>query len=325
MTEQKSPDGGSVRLFDPLPTGFDYLSASEEALRRHGIPPRPGDDAPARLREQWHQIFSRRPRFIAPAFRPVKSPRMGKRKLPERFGPATDLWAGSVVQPQIPFSGGLHFPQTDLIQSVSSLCTVANGYFNMPNPQNYQVSSWIGIDGFAPQSLDLLQVGYIVAPSINGGTFAWWEWFPDTPWELYNLQVSPGDVLFLYINRTIEPGIPVICLINRTNNEGVTFEPTGSQGQSLVGSSAKWMIERAGNSFGQTNVVNFADIYYDVAYAQSITTTFDPLKGASTSQAAFLDISQGKLLTLVGATGNILASPTILAPEVMKTSWVASE
>ena len=323
MPEQTLPNGGKVQVFEPPSKDFDFVKASDEALRQCGVPPRPADDAPARLREWWERTFSRHPRYVVPNFRSIRLPHMGKRGL-TKFGGDTKIWAGSIVQP----AKLAAFDSSSSIVSVFAQWTVPNVYFSEYgfNADNYVLSSWIGIDGFgayAPQrnATELLQAGYIVADTANGGTFSWWEWFPNSPFEL-DMTVNPGDVVWSQIitNNIGPPGALVIYFGNVTSNLWTSFVPSGTEGQAVQGYCAEWIIELQQGA----NLPNFVEIYYDPAYAMSVETGRVFL-GKTTSSTKYVNVNQGALFSLSGQTNTILATPTILTPEVMKVTWNASQ
>jgi hypothetical protein len=81
------------RTYDPPPKDFDPRTASDEQLRRHGIPRRPNPEPEPKLARLWSRAFARKPKFIKaelainPTDEPPQSPeRAGVRVWSQQLG-----------------------------------------------------------------------------------------------------------------------------------------------------------------------------------------------------------------------------------------------
>jgi hypothetical protein len=60
MAKFKLAEGMEINTFEPPPPGFDPLTASAAALRRHGFPPHlPEPRHQERYRKVWNQLKSK--------------------------------------------------------------------------------------------------------------------------------------------------------------------------------------------------------------------------------------------------------------------------
>ena len=123
-----------------------------------------------------------------------------------------------------------------------SPCTAVKGTFTVPSVQHYvagaTVSEWVGIDGWADNSL--IQAGVNEIPEAPGETLLepWWEVLPGPQQLAPGVMVSGGDSVTVSI-RQVNPDRWRISLTDCTNSDNFTT----TRPYSGPSSSAEWIVE----------------------------------------------------------------------------------
>jgi len=250
----------------PLPPAdFDPLSATNAQLEQHGLPARPDQDTESELFQNWSLLLGRPFNVIVPEFPqhvgdllPVLVYKVGRggRRGFRRFENSRN-WSGAYIVPQRPrrfvhMVGTWHVPMPSLPPVLPEDA--------VPGNDEYQSSTWIGIDGHRryPNS-SLPQIGtsqfFKVADGIETvTTAAWWQWwsmdgnFPphdrnNPPVAITNFPVSVGDEISAGL--TVEPAGDVHFYIkNQTTGLFTTFLVIAPGPILPLGSTAEWVMER---------------------------------------------------------------------------------
>jgi peptidase A4-like protein len=303
MDVQKLPKGGTIRRFSLPPDGFKPLEAEDRELRVYGFPRRPTENP--ELLKRWQTAYDRKLRFIRPVFRRIDWKRRripGKAGLKKAHGvEQSNIWSGAVVH-----------VRDKTVRWVASEWTVPNAY---PPPDGgaplvwYSASTWIGIDGDG--SPDVLQAGCDSdVMSFFGFTWRqlmpWWEWFPeDTHW-ISNFPVSQGDTMSCVI--CVDPGSTTaaeIYMLNSTNGAHTSFAVTASNGTSLVGNCAEWIVEALEIDTSVPELASYGSVYFDGCVA-----------GAS--DQTLLQAGDGNTINMIDANGKVISRAEIEDPQLVR-------
>jgi hypothetical protein len=251
---KKPQPGQKVR---PALTG-DPLSRTNEELVAAGYPPRPDPVQAPDAYATWLKAVSKPSIQITPktvaterSHGPVKSDApsssatMGGASLYQ----VSNNWSGFVLQKgPTPYNlviGNWYVPY---VTGESNMSTYS--------------SLWVGLDGWG--SNDVVQAGTeqdVLIETISGSKwlvssyFAWYEWFSNsTPLEqlIHNFPVYPGDEMY----SEVWVGTPSTA--NAYGNSGFFFvenisegyyveiQTTKPSGDTFVGNTAEWVLERTG-------------------------------------------------------------------------------
>ena len=286
-----------VRVFEPLPTDFKPLTASDELLRRHGFPPRPELSAAPALRQVWDNAFSRRLKHIVPTFRQVDP---GPHATSPLSLPASVLpfWSGVVASG---VAGSLNW--------ITASWTVPNVY---PSSTGWAAGVWIGLDGADVTTGDLLYAGTMIGTGASYFAVGWdilgVTWIPLAT----GLPVSPGDSVRCLICAP-DATDATIYAMNLTSLDYTSFVVTAPGSRRLVGNSAEWIVS-AGPvpGFYAGSVPHYGEVYFDQAYAG----------GALTSP--IVEAGSGKPISIVDASGSPVSVPVVKGSKLIKMISVGS-
>ncbi len=249
-----------MRSYDPPPIGFDPRTASEELLRRHGLPRRPDPNREPDLAKMWELAFSRPLTFIKAelAINAAIKRSDSQRRRSAVFGPTG--WAGAVRQ-QRPYHDSfdgdpriisvLGQPKSDYSQPATAAFT----QFQVPQvrppqvPQDdtTRVGFWVGLDGYGDDGP--LQAGIQAIVSGKNVTYsAWFEWvtaaIPDTAQgaTVVNLPVGPRDAVFVAVS-TVRPDCGLASIVNIETGYATTVGIQAPPNVKSLGATAEWIVE----------------------------------------------------------------------------------
>jgi hypothetical protein len=259
-----------VRPFEPPPRSLDLLTAPDEALRRHGIPPRPDCGTQPLLRASWERLFVPRPLFVDPSpmevadvttILPRQTPGSGASPpvSATRFESSRN-WSGAYVEP----SGGRTFLQVAGRWTVPTPRVPADAAPPAEGSVVYASSCWVGLDGqraYLDSSLPQTGTWQAVTLAADGTqsveTYAWFQWWAKDgtdilPARIENVPVAPGDEVACLV-RAWSASSVVICFRNLSTNRIAVFlvdAPTRVMPDGTVhtftisGATAEWVVER---------------------------------------------------------------------------------
>lgn len=255
-----------TRTYEPTPEGFDPMTASAEALRRHGLPGRPDPDREPELARLWKRVFARPVKFetaelaIDPAWRP-----RGRWQAEDQpFGLLQGDWGG-VVCSMSPAG-----PYTQPATWVSGQWVVPWVSTETPGP-DIQIGFWVGLDGApwldqtAAQQVLQAGIGAVVPPRGHGSAgvnwFAWTEW--DTPRGnppvvISNLPVAYGDTVCVLVCAWA-PDVATAGIVNLSKGHGRTVGIATPPKTMSVGASAEWIVEGTSNILPEFDPVTFTN------------------------------------------------------------------
>jgi hypothetical protein len=238
-----------IRTYDPPPKGFDPRTATDEVLRRYGLPRRPHPEREPELARMWKLAFSRPITFVKAelAVDSVMSNRDARRQRPARPQFGQSGWAGVVRE----------------LYGKSDYATPATMVFSqwaVPDviaidPAGYTpltVGFWVGLDGFQGEANGLLQAG--VAATVKPGFFdssveywAWVEWYTaieagNYAARMVNLPVAKGDAIFVLVCAP-EPAFGLISMLNLSKGVATTVGISAPPKVTWLGGTAEWAVE----------------------------------------------------------------------------------
>jgi hypothetical protein len=230
-------DGFEIRTFEPPPHGFDPLKASPAELEKHGFPPLPTNPHHLQRYTRLMNELTGRFHYISPTFRVNRETAHNPQRPRTESGiVSSPIWAG----------GEVHAPAGKSFQWIQGDLPVAFVAAENQNEWEY-LSTWIGIDDGNPcqagVSLSVFQSGSnIVKPT----PYVWVEWVPFPQQKITSLGVNPGDWLtvILCTQQGAGSNSAKAFFINRTTGASTSVGFFARPGESLVGNSAEWIVER---------------------------------------------------------------------------------
>jgi len=252
----------SVYRFEAPPAGFKPATASDEDLKRYGLPARPNPFVHSTVPyAAWSRAMAGARTYVAPEIRVT-----GRRHVPPVHLKQTSLraagaltsenWAGQIIQNNAT-SYGQGYTEV-LGQWVVSAVQQAIGTCS-----GTDVSSiWIGIDG-TNQSSDVMQAGTEQDVTCSGGNsytnyYAWFEWYPADEYQVTNFLVYPGAPIFMVVQAT-GPSSATATFVNLQSNQYTTVGFQAPAGTHLTGNCAEWIVERADVGSGPKDFGPLAD------------------------------------------------------------------
>ncbi len=131
------------------------------------------------------------------------------------------------------------------------------------------VSVWVGIDGYASNSVEQLGTSSIYDPSTGMKIYyAWWEMYPKFSHRISALPVSPGDHIKAYVRfiplgaspKNVDRGNFVLSLTDETTGRSFTIVQGPLRPGTYLRSSAEWVVERAAYLDRRTKQEVFAEL-----------------------------------------------------------------
>jgi len=246
--------------FPAPPPQFDPIGASDEALREYGFPPRPNPFIHRKRYAAWAQIVRAARRPVMPVLEPLAVQHVPMVPRSGGFNGATagesNNWSGEVMTTSATSFGSSSFYALWVQFNVP----IGEQAFGVCSGSDYE-STWIGMDGDAGFSSDVIQAGTESDAYCSQGTtvpnyYAWYEWYPATGYKIANFPVSPGDDIGLEVaaSSTTEGAF---FLTNETTNQYVAMQFGAPAGTSFIGNSAEWIVERPKVGANLTTLANY--------------------------------------------------------------------
>jgi hypothetical protein len=281
----------TIHTFPLPPEAFDPLSASEEALARHGFPRRPDHRTMPEAAARWAAAFSRysRANHVAPEFRPLETRHAPNQRTPGTFGHVNGTsknWSGSVL-----FIGS-----GDTFLWIAGSWAVPHAYATKGAAGTEYSSAWLGIDG--DRSGDVMQAG--TATDSDGACYAWFEWYPNFSIAISNFAVAPGDVIHLVLCAASTTRA-WLSMGNITSGQYTSFAFQAPAGTALVGNCAEAIVERPTVGGSLAELPRYGDVFFDDTTAYS-------------ARGHAFDIGLGTPISMVADDGvTVISAPTFEA------------
>jgi len=167
------------------PEGFHPTKATDEELRRYGLPHRPDPRKFPKAARLWLHSMRRIRRFIAPSLEIRSDLIHGNGAALHDLTDTSDSWSGLTITGNAPY---ISIWGTWIVPAVTS------------HSHRHSVSSiWIGLDD---NSRSLLQAGTEQDYTLGQGVyFAWFEWFPAFSVVISNFPILPGQAVAVLVGN----------------------------------------------------------------------------------------------------------------------------
>jgi hypothetical protein len=284
MASRETRHGNGVRLYPPPSKDFDPLTATDEDLKRHGVPLRPDPQTQPGMAALWEQLARRWRGFDHLEPRPDHTTATKKAVTAAGIGPAPIESCGYSLFSNAPFT------------ALFVTWTVPNLRFS-PSPTGINhFHTFVGL-GF----LDV-HVEMTVDSAQNVTSQIWAQSVGQV-----NLPVGPGDVISgALCLDTKPPGRATYVLANQTRSQTMNFTvDTGFPPAVTI---------NAGVTRGDLPQVHTL-ARFGVVY-------FDEISAYTTSGSRSL--TSGEAITMVESNGSTLARPVRLNDSAFKAVYAAS-
>ena len=285
MTAQQTSDRNRVRLCPPPPEGFDPFTATEEDLKRHGLPLRPDPQTQPGMAALWERKARRYRDFehLEPQFEPATATRARVTTAATPAGTFELSPYESCGYELDSFSAP--FTALFVTWTVPDLQFTPNPPFG-PDPNLFRTFVTLGsIQGGLDVHVEM------TVNSANTVTSQLWAEFVGN----VNLPISPGDVISgsLCLNAQ-PPGAGAYFFVNETRGQTMSFPvTTGLPPATFILAG----VARAGD-FQQLPLPALAQ--FGVVY-------FDEISAYTTSGPQTL--TSGDAVTMTDQNGSVLATP----------------
>ncbi|KAF4628582.1 hypothetical protein G7Y89_g9574 [Cudoniella acicularis] len=213
----------------------------------------------------------------------------------------SENWSGAAITspPSGQTFNGVSGTVTAPTPSIPSGVTATDG--------EYAASIWVGIDGDT-YSTAILQTGFDLSVSSSGAVTyqAWYEWYPDYAYD-FDLDISAGDVISMYVNATTTTSGSA-TVENLTTGKSATKEITSTS--ALGGENAEWIVE----DFEQNNAL--------VAFANFRNVTFSNCVAATSSSSE--GVSSATIMDIENTSDQVLTSVTSISDSSFKVAYTAA-
>jgi hypothetical protein len=280
---------------EPPPDGFEPLRASDEELRRYGLPHRPDPKRYPQAARLWVRSMSRVQRFVTPKLRAKPEIVHGPPKILDNG--TSSNWSGLI-------SWGSAW------DSIWGTWIVPASTVPPGGADDYFSSLWVGLNGAS-----LFQAGTEQDATLSSGFFgglsssyyAWYEWFPAGGVQISGFDIAPGQTVTVMVgvvdpsdqDASLGPGLvnmlnvssgvaitPIVVQIPTKDFNGNTIDPPITV---VPGPQAVWILERPSlNDNGTLTPSALAD------YGQAIMNG-----GAMVKNADVLTVGENDESTLV--------------------------
>jgi len=238
------------RTYDPPPKDFDPRTASDEQLRRHGIPRRPDPEREPKLARLWWRAFARKPKFIKAE---LAIDRLMSRRNPLR-GSASEFsgnnWGGAFVR-----SSALGFGEPATFVTASWMVPEIVPVAPQPWSTFLVAGFWVGLDGMG--NGQVLQAGIAASVTTEGwsdgnftpGSVYWWPWtewfttkFQDPAVKIDNFPIATGNTV-VFIVCAQQPDVGEISVLNVSTGQATRVTINARPGIRSEGATAEWIVE----------------------------------------------------------------------------------
>lgn len=170
--------------FEVPPEGFQAARATDEELRRYGLPHRPDPAKFPKAARLWMRSMRRINQFIAPTLETRPNAIHGNRVALHDDTDTNQSWSGLTITRNAPYI------------SIWGTWTVPAVAARGGKPG---VSSlWVGIDDAVGS---LFQAGTEQDYTLWPTYYAWFEWFPQFSVVVSNFSVAPGQAVAVYVGN----------------------------------------------------------------------------------------------------------------------------
>ena len=289
VTPAASTNLPNVLAYRQPQTNFNPATASPEALRLYGYPPRPDPVREAAAFEVWVKAMSTPHTRIRPY---LQQTNIG-------HGPARDLQTHVQPRASSEFNSQATGSVYTTLSNWSGYCLVDDNTrpfahssifatYVIPEAQHAFGSSkgswdfcyqWVGIDG-AGSSSDVLQAGTeadAFPAGNNPETYygAWYEWWPNNTITISNLPVKAGDVMFVEVwNDNATQGHAY--LLDLSTQQSVSIAFNAPQNTRLVGNCMEWIVERPTWKGSLTTLTNYIACPFEFTHGSDYSTGYYP-------------------------------------------------
>jgi len=258
-----------------MPTGLNPLNATPEQLQANGLPPRPDQVKNPSGYRIWKRVVTAPAKRVMPwlSDAPVQHrPPAGAAKLSNAYF-SDGNWSGEVLLAY----GATSWGYSSFYQIVGSFDVPTVGQPLGACTAGWDWAAiWVGIDGWGTS--DVLQAGVDLGASCSGGStsaiyYPWVEWYPGPAIQISNMQVSPGNDMYVWVWNT-SPYQGYAYIVNLSNNTAAALSITAPPGHSVVGYSAEWVVERPANANGQLyNLARYTQSYWANMWSENFYGT----------------------------------------------------
>ena len=304
----------TVQSLPSPPPGFDPVSASDADLARYGLPSRPDPFTGRSVSySTWLHAMRHARTRVEPQIRVTNHqhvPAMTLRRLPgiQSSTMASTNWSGEMLLSGASSFGAASYTEV-LAQWLVSAVQQPPGSCGGTDVS----AAWVGIDGAAASSADVLQAGTEADTGCSNGIttqnyYPWFEWYPAYEYEITNFTMYRGASVFVVVQATGSTTANV-TFVNLQNDSYTVAKVTAPAGTSLKGSSAEWIIERptVNNTLGTLADFGLTQMSSEVAYvASQINTGNYDVPGSPKGGRV------GYMINMVDENGNPLATSSPL-------------
>jgi len=174
--------------------------------------------------------------------------------------------------------------------------------------------TWVGIDGLAPTSTTVEQIG--TATQCYEGSvqyFAWYEFYPNPSVVISTVPVSAGNSITAQVSYS--SGLFTVSIKDTTTGASYTGTPTAVTG--ATESSAEWITESPFGAIGELPLVHFSTVKFTGATAT--------ISGITGNIGSFSNVYSITMVDFPAATPN-KATVTALASSgsAFSVKWVSA-
>ena len=245
------PPDGTIAPYPLPPKTFNPAQASEEELRRYGLPT-PNESRGNRAAAAFRRAFLH-PRPKAPPLRFLSALKAAE-AAPRLAIIRVAAQAASPVQKSMNWSGGYVAPLNgrSLVSVMANWTVPAVSAPNGAAEPEYRSSTWIGLDGqklYLDSSLP--QIGtrqrWLTEPVPHAEYRSWFQWWArgrDLPIQDLALPVDPRDEISAII--TVLDEATVRCNLKNVSKGIIlqAFDASAPEGLRISGATAEWIMER---------------------------------------------------------------------------------
>ena len=309
MKKLKLDHGVEVITFGAPAAGFDLTAASEDELKRMGLPFGITDPVQQERYDRIKGKIKERFHYVEPTFEVKPDKFHGPRKSVEGIAGASSgaetsgNWSGGVLHA----TAGQNFKWVTADWVVPNVGAPTQGKW-------YYSSNWIGLDGDG--SPDVCQAGvecevFQSGSNVTRNIYPWFEWYPLPETKITNLAISPGDMVTMTVCTPTGAGstTATVLFANHTSGASTTVNFAAPAGTKLVGNCAEWIVEAPTVGGTQSTIPDYGEVFFNSCTASLTTPSGSSVNGGT-----------GNTISLVSGT-TTLATGRIINPLVILSSY----